>query len=93
MPEATFTFVHLLKPHRPIVFDENGKILEKRVESKKNQEAHLAEFKFINRKFLEMIDTILDGSAHQPVIIFQADHGSKYGRIHNPADDGRTRLL
>ena len=93
MPEATFTFVHLLKPHRPITFDENGKILEKRVESKNKRKAHLAEFKFINRKFLEMIDTILEGSPHQPIIIFQADHGSKYGQIHNPADDDRIRLL
>ena len=89
MPEATFTFVHLLKPHRPIVFDGNGRILEKRVETKRKQEAHLEEFKFINRKFIEMIDTILEGSPHQPVIIFQADHGSKFGEIHNPADDGR----
>jgi len=89
MPEATFNFVHLLKPHRPIVFDGNGKILEKRVETKKKREAHLAELKFVNRKFVEMIDIILEGSPHQPVIIFQADHGSRYGEIHNPADDGR----
>ena len=30
-------------------------------------------------KFLQMIDTILNDSINQPVIIFQADHGSTYG--------------
>ena len=38
-----------------------------------------AEFRFVNAKFLEMIDKILVGSAHEPIILFQADHGSTYG--------------
>ena len=43
MPEATFTLVHLLKPHRPVVFDEFGNIIEKYGLYHKKPRAHLAE--------------------------------------------------
>ena len=77
MPEATFTVIHLLKPHRPTVFDENGNIIEK-IGNPNNSE-HLAELRYINSEFIAMMDTILEGSDHPPVIIFQADHGSTRG--------------
>jgi len=77
MPEATFTFVHLLKPHFPTVFDERGDIIGPI--NKPSHRQYFAEFKFTNSKFLEMIDTILAVSRHPPIIIFQADHGSTYG--------------
>lgn len=79
MPEATFTFVHLLKPHRPVVFDEFGNIIPKI--TKPSAEEHISELKFVNSKFIEMIDTILEDSKQPPVIIFQADHGSTNGAI------------
>ncbi|MCY4061163.1 MAG: hypothetical protein OXG53_02215 [Chloroflexi bacterium] len=83
MPEATFTFAHLLKPHRPVVFDEYGNIIRMDYHSYKGKEAHLAELKFVNSRYIEMIDTILEGSPHQPVIIFQADHGTINGYVRN----------
>ena len=84
MPEATFTFVHLLKPHQPAVFDRHGNTIEQTYVP--SRRAHLAEFEFVNRKFLEMIDTILEASRRQPIIIFQADHGSMYG-VTDSADN------
>jgi len=77
MSEATFTMIHLLKPHRPVFFNERGEIID-RISRPKPRE-YFAEFGFVNQKFLEMIDAILDRSTHPPVIIFQADHGSIYG--------------
>lgn len=74
MPEATFAVIHLLKPHNPIVFNEHGEFLG--FIWKPNKEETIAQFKFINSKFLEMIDTILEESQHPPVIVFQADHSS-----------------
>ena len=85
MPEATFTVVHLLKPHRPTVFDEHGKLIG--IVKRPSPQEHLAELRFINSKFLAMIDTILEGSNREPIIIFQADHGSLYGSTRT--DDGR----
>ena len=87
MPEATFSLIHLLKPHRPVTFDTDGNIIE--MNKKPNRAEHLAEFAFVNSKFIELIDTILAGSQHQPVIIFQADHGSTDGKIRG----GGYRLI
>ena len=83
MPEATFTFAHLLKPHRPVVFDEYGNVIATHHLYHKKPEAHLAELKYINRRFIEMVDTILEVSPHQPIIIFQADHGTINGYVRS----------
>ena len=77
MPEATFAIVHLLKPHAPIVFTENGDII--RAITIPSPEAHLSELEFVNSRILQMIDSILENSRNQPVIMFQADHGSIHG--------------
>lgn len=80
MPEATFTMVHFLKPHRPVVFDRHGNLLVDRIPSPSHAE-YFAEFAFTNAKYLELIDEILAESENEPVIIFQADHGSTYGSV------------
>ena len=86
LPEATFTIVHLIKPHKPTVFTEQGEIIRRILEP--GPEEWLGELRFINSKFLQMIDSILENSKHQPVILFQADHGSTYG---NPkTNDNRS---
>ena len=79
MPEATFTHVHLIKPHKPVTFDGDGNIIDRINDPNTNQ--HLAELEFVNSKFLELIDSILEGAQHQPVIVFQADHGSTNGAV------------
>ena len=73
MPETTFTIVHLTKPHFPVVFDENGNIVEENWQPDNSQ--IIAQLKFINSRFLNMVDSILEESVTPPVIIFQADHG------------------
>ena len=77
MPEATFALVHLLKPHLPVTFNEQGEMLE-RIDTP-NPDEYFADFRYINSRFLDMIDAILEKSADPPVILFQADHGSTYG--------------
>lgn len=77
MPEATFTLVHLYKPHIPTTFDEQGNLIE--ATKRPTPDEYFAELRFINAKFLESIDRILEGSRHEPIIIFQSDHGSTYG--------------
>ena len=79
MPEATFTIIHLMKPHGPTVFDETGATIQ--ATWKPNHQEYFAEFSFVNSKFLQLIHTILDRSDSAPVIIFQGDHGSTYGNV------------
>ena len=85
MPEATFTLVHLLKPHGPTRFDRQGNIID-RIDGI-NRRRNLDELEFVNSKFIEMVDIILERSRHKPVIIFQADHGSTFGSSRS--SDGR----
>ncbi len=88
MPEATFTIAHFLKPHQPVVFDESGEPIPWNYEASPDE--FFAELRFINSKFLHLIDSILGNSEHPPVIIFQADHGSILG---DGPGEGRLTLF
>ena len=77
MPEATFTIIHLLKPHQPVVFNEGGEPIP--WNDRASPEEFFAELRFINSRFLYLIDSILARSKNPPIIIFQADHGSILG--------------
>ena len=79
MPEATFAIIHLMKPHGPVTFDASGNFIKP--VKRPSRDVFFAEFEFVNATLLGMIDGILDASAHPPVIIFQADHGTLYGRV------------
>ncbi|MCY4537061.1 MAG: hypothetical protein OXE52_02395 [Chloroflexi bacterium] len=87
LPEATFTVIHLLKPHLPIVFDEDGEFLP--ADWQPSNDKFIAQYRFVNSKFLEMIDTILQESRNPPVIVFQADHGA----IHIDGDKAFRGLV
>ena len=82
VPEATFTIVHLLKPHTPVVFNERGEPIP--WNSRPAPEEFFAELRFVNSRFLHMIDSILARSKNPPIIIFQADHGSILGMGTGP---------
>ena len=79
MPEATFAIIHLMKPHGPLTFNEQGEGVNETWNP--SHQEYFAEFQFTNAKFLEMIDTVLQGSDHEPIIIFQADHSTTYGLV------------
>ncbi len=85
MPEPTFAIVHLLKPHLPVTFNEHGEIIGR--DWTPTDEEYIAEFRYLNSRFLRMLDTILKDSQSPPVIIFQADHGSTFGR--NKSESGK----
>ena len=89
MREATFTLVHLMKPHGPTVFDQAGQ--SRKANWRPSHDEYFAEFNFTNSKFLQMIDTILENSRNEPIIIFQADHGTFFGRVWT--DDRRLTLF
>lgn len=78
MPEATFTIAHLLKPHAPVVFNEVGEQIPSN--ERPSPEEFFAELRYVNSRFLHLIDSILARSKNPPVIIFQSDHGSELGR-------------
>ena len=81
-----FVFVHILAPHAPYIFDQNGAIApdepfimqdafsyEGSIED--YVQGYDAELTYINKRLLPTIDGIIANSASSPIIIIQADHG------------------
>ena len=89
MPEATFTFIHFMKPHAPVTFNERGELID--ADWQPTPSKYFSEFKYVNGEFLGLIDRIQQGSSTPPVIIFQADHGSTLGVVSN--NEGRKILF
>ena len=88
LPVPKFVFVHILAPHPPFVFDENGVEIEPdrpyfagdangfKGGFGEYQRGYAEELEFINKKAEEAIDGILKNSNRPVVIILQGDHGS-----------------
>jgi hypothetical protein len=91
-PRPTFTFAHLLSPHPPIVFGENGEdvghehevfmLFNRRVNGKLEKpegfrRGYHDQAAYITRRIQETIDRILAESPEPPIIIVQSDHGSE----------------
>jgi hypothetical protein len=74
--EPTFVFVHMLIPHAPYVFDQDGKFLTKEEAGQKSRvENYRNQLAFVNKKIEELFDTLLSSSRVPPIIILQADEG------------------
>jgi|APSaa5957512535_1039671.scaffolds.fasta_scaffold00494_19 hypothetical protein len=71
-----FAFAHFLVPKGANVFDENGDFLTKEEADErgviKNYLGHVA---YINKEVESLVDTILENSDHEPIIVIQGDHG------------------
>jgi len=84
-----FVYAHLIAPHPPFVFDENGvalshdepfTLLDANYYIKDHsQKGYIAGYRrqiqYVNTLILEMVDAILAQSETQPIIIIQGDHG------------------
>ncbi len=86
-PGQKFVFSHILNPHPPFVFDQNGGPINpdypytlsysKRLlgTPEEYEASYVAQLKYDNSMILKMIDGILANSAYPPIIILQGDHG------------------
>jgi hypothetical protein len=77
IPSPKFVYVHMVFPHKPFMFDENGKSLPKRYQS--NWNYYLGQYNYSMDLTREMIENILSESDpnRPPVIILQSDHGAR----------------
>ncbi len=106
MEGPTFTFAHIVSPHPPFVFGENGEDVSPRdvlpfafhprmrVENFGTpdyfREAYRKQSIFLTNQVERMIDRLLAESPEPPIIILQSDHGS-WLRYH-PDDVEATDL-
>lgn len=84
IPKPVFAFAHLLCPHPPFVFGENGEPVQSNRpfsldDSPANHPDYLerypAQVAFLNKKILFVVDEILHSSKKPVIIILQGDHG------------------
>jgi hypothetical protein len=83
MSQPTFAYLHLISPHPPFVFDANGNPTdpadfwnEQRLyPADLYKKGYVNQARFLNKKLIQAVDTILARSDAPPIIIIQGDHG------------------
>jgi hypothetical protein len=82
-PEPTFVFAHFISPHWPYVLDAECRYgagrapVPARAGLEPDDAAYVEQVKCIHRLTLALARRLVASSAPAPVVIFQADHGSK----------------
>lgn len=78
-----FVFAHVVSPHPPFVFGENGEEVKEPtinktvgLDSWQNKEDYINQLIFINKKVEALVKNLTADKSNLPVIIIQADHGS-----------------
>ncbi len=72
--EPFFVYCHVMIPHFPAMFDENGKTPSIIKPDKKT--LYLDQLKYTNKRMKKVIDSIIINSKRTPIIIIQGDHGA-----------------
>lgn len=92
-PDLKFVYSHILCPHPPFCFDENGNLPDsffnvvgtyfgKGESSEDFIKMYSGQIKFLNKKILEVIENIKKNDP-KSIIIIQADHGCSYHLYKN----------
>jgi hypothetical protein len=103
--EPTFTFAHIVCPHHPFIFGEDGEDVSPRGRKASGvgggrhhgpgvpenyREGYRKQAIFITKRVEQTIDRVLARSPEPPIIILQSDHGS--GLRHHLDDLEKTDL-
>lgn len=101
LPNPKFVYTHLLFPHMPFMFSENGTYLQSPYYHDWNY--YLGQYKFSLKMIMRTVRSILDESDPQnpPVIILQSDHGARnlgnnnsgQGGLDNYDKENRTSIM
>ena len=77
LPKPKFVYSHLLFPHMPFMFTENGSYLESPYYH--DWDSYLGQYKFSLKVIARTVRSILDEADPQnpPIIILQSDHGAR----------------
>jgi hypothetical protein len=77
VPSPKFVHVHLLLPHAPFIYNENGEIVDS--DHFTNWNYYIDNYKFSIKVAETMVDKILKEAdpKNPPVIILQSDHGAR----------------
>jgi hypothetical protein len=79
----TFSYVHVISPHPPFVFDADGNPIDpadfwddQRLYPRDSfKKGYTGQLTWLNKKVLQAVDTLLAESSTPPIIVIQGDHG------------------
>ena len=85
-PAPTFTFMHVLLPHPPYVFDRNGGLVtEEEAAERTEEENYVDQLIYTNERIKEMVRGLLAGpESEDPIVIIQSDEGPHPARLRLP---------
>lgn len=75
-----FVIFHILTPHWPYLYDENGNSTSKDIQMDL-EKGYLGYLKYTNKETLKLIKQIRANSKEDPVIIITGDHGLRDDRV------------
>jgi hypothetical protein len=86
LPGPRFVFAHIISPHRPYVFGQNGERVDRggyftladtgnATHEGQEESAYINQLIFITTQIEDVVDEIISNSEIQPIIIIQSDHG------------------
>lgn len=102
MPSPHIVFAHILCPHAPYVFDENGGFTKQfgifgldksHPDISERKRRYLAQLKYVEKRIARTVDAILANSMQKPIIILQADHGIRWLLKDDPDKSGITSRI
>jgi hypothetical protein len=91
-PGPKFVFAHLLVPHHPYLFKQDCSsrapfllVTADSAGERQVRAEYVQQVECVNRQVIALVDRLVAGAAHPPVIILQADHGhGRFPRLGNP---------
>lgn len=88
MKKPTFSFVHMITPHLPYVFDREGQYVPPAKRTAETmRERYVDQLVYINALMKDVINTIIERSENPPIIVLQADEGPYPGKPYDTGYD------
>jgi len=66
-----FVFAHIIAPHEPYVFNSDGEF----VITESTDPGYPDQIRYLNKRLISLVQSIIEDSDIPPIIILQADHG------------------
>jgi hypothetical protein len=77
LPSPKFVYAHLMLPHVPFLFSEDGTITTSNRTEYTNWQRYFENYKYFLRVAQEMVENILRATNGDAIIILQSDHGAR----------------
>ena len=76
--DPKFVFAHIMAPHPPFVFGENGNKIYYDGNSMNRKTLFINQLKYINKRMINVLEKILyTNNGRNKIIIIQGDHGTR----------------